>query len=74
MNETTGSVVTTLMDEALRSLSAEHRHAIVEAFYVNLSIREISRRERTSESAVRARLHDALRALQLAAVDGGVLG
>jgi RNA polymerase sigma-70 factor (ECF subfamily) len=67
-------VVTTLMTEALRSLSAEHRDAIVQAYYFNMSLREISRQEHTSESAVRARLHDALRALQLAAVDGGVLG
>jgi RNA polymerase sigma-70 factor (ECF subfamily) len=74
MNETAGSVVTTLMTEALRSLSAEHRDAIVQAYYFNMSLREISRRERISESAVRGRLHDALRALQLAAVDGGVLG
>jgi RNA polymerase sigma-70 factor (ECF subfamily) len=74
MNDAAGSVVTTLMTEALRSLSAEHRDAIVQAYYFNMSLREISRREHISESAVRTRLHDALRALQLATVDGGVLG
>jgi RNA polymerase sigma-70 factor, ECF subfamily len=60
------------VNEALRSLSAEHRSAIVQAYYLNLSLRETSRRERISESAARARLHYALRALQLAATEVGV--
>jgi RNA polymerase sigma-70 factor, ECF subfamily len=69
---TAGSVVAPIMNEALRSLSAEHRYAIVQAYYFNLSLREVSRRERISESAVRARLHYALRALKLATMEGGV--
>ena len=67
------SVVTTIMNEALRSMSAEHRDAIVQAYYLRVPLQEISRGERISDSAARARLHDALRTLRLMALDGGIL-
>jgi DNA-directed RNA polymerase specialized sigma24 family protein len=69
-----GSAGTTAMNEALRSLSAEHRNAIVQAFYFDVPLQEISRGERISDSAVKARLHDALRALHLVAIESGIVG
>jgi RNA polymerase sigma-70 factor (ECF subfamily) len=64
----------TTMNEALRSLSAEHRDAIVKAYYFNTSLQEISHGERLSDGAAKARLHDALRALHLVVMDSGIVG
>jgi RNA polymerase sigma-70 factor, ECF subfamily len=52
--------------EALRSLSAEHRAAIIRIHYRNESVSEFARRENISETTVKVLLHDALHALQRA--------
>ena len=67
------SLAATTMDEALRSLSAEHQAAIVRVHFLNESLSEFARHERISEAAVKSRLHDALHALRLAVQDRGVL-
>lgn len=72
MNATAGSALTPTMNEALRSLSAEHRDAIVQAYYFHASLQEISRSQRISDSAAKARLHDALRALHRVVMDNGI--
>ena len=68
-----GPVATTLLYEALRSLSAEHRSAIVQAYYVEASPEEAPSAGRMSDSEAKARLHDALRALHGVALDSGIL-
>ena len=59
--------------EALKSLSAEHRGAIIRAHFLKESMSEFARRERISGAAAKSRLHDALHALRLAVRDRGVL-
>ena len=68
-----GSVATTVLYEALRSLSPEHRSAIVQAYYVEASSEQTPSGGRMSDSAVKARLHDALRALHVVAMNSGIL-
>jgi len=60
------------MNEALRSLSAEHRGAIFRVHFLNESMSEFARHERISEAAAKSRLHDALHALRLAVQDRAV--
>jgi RNA polymerase sigma-70 factor (ECF subfamily) len=62
------------MNEALRSLSAEQRDAIIQAYYLDVPLQEISRAGRISDSAVKARLHDALRAVHVVAMESGIVG
>lgn len=59
--------------EALRSLSAEHRGAIIRVHFLKESLSEFARRERISGATARSLLHDALHALRLAVRDRGVL-
>jgi RNA polymerase sigma-70 factor, ECF subfamily len=59
------------VDQALRSLNAEHRAAILRVHFLNESLTEFARRERLSEATVKSRLHDALHALRLNVEDRG---
>jgi RNA polymerase sigma-70 factor (ECF subfamily) len=59
------------VDQALRSLSAEHRAAILRVYFLNESMTEFARRERLSQATVKSRLHDALHALRLNVGDRG---
>jgi RNA polymerase sigma-70 factor (ECF subfamily) len=59
--------------EALKSLSAEHRGAIIRVHFLEDSLSEFARRERISGATAKSRLHDALHALRLAVRDRGVL-
>lgn len=61
-----------LVADALQSLSAEHRQAVVNAFYLGKSAVEIAREENIPEGTVRSRMHYALRALRLAMQERGV--
>jgi RNA polymerase sigma-70 factor, ECF subfamily len=61
-----------LVADALQSLSPEHRHAVISAYYLGQSAAEIARRENIPEGTVRSRVHYALRALRLALQERGV--
>jgi|GEM_PF-6131793 len=64
---------TATIREALRSLSAEHRGAIIRVHFLKESLSEFARGERISGATARSLLHDALHALRLAVRDRGVL-
>jgi len=61
-----------LLSDALLSLSAEHRAAVVGAYYLGRSAAEIARQEHIPEGTVRSRVHYALRALRLSLQERGV--
>jgi RNA polymerase sigma-70 factor (ECF subfamily) len=61
-----------LVADALRSLSAEHRQTVVNAYYLGRSAAEVAREEGIPEGTVRSRMHYALRALRLAMQERGV--
>lgn len=60
-----------ILSDALSSLSAQHRSAIVGAYYLGHSISEIARREDVPEGTIKSRLHYALRALRLSLQERG---
>lgn len=60
-----------ILSDALSSLSAQHRSAIVGAYYLEHSISEIARREGVPEGTIKSRLHYALRALRLSLQERG---
>jgi DNA-directed RNA polymerase specialized sigma24 family protein len=64
---------TATIHEALTSLSAEHRGAIIRVHFLKESLSEFARRERISGATAKSRLHDALQALRLAVRSRGVL-
>jgi DNA-directed RNA polymerase specialized sigma24 family protein len=61
------------LSDALMSLPAEHRVAVVRAYYLGQTVADVAAIERIPEGAVRARLHHGLRALRIALQDRGVL-
>jgi RNA polymerase sigma-70 factor (ECF subfamily) len=61
-----------LIEEALASLSFEHRAVIVRAYYGGRSISEVAHEFDIPEGTVKSRLHYGLRALRLALQEKGV--
>ena len=61
-----------LIEEALASLSFEHRAVIVRAYYGGRSIAEVAREFDIPEGTVKSRMHYGLRALRLALQEKGV--
>lgn len=61
-----------LVVDALRSLSAEHRTAIVECYYGGRTAAEVGERLGVAAGTVKSRLHYGLRALRLALEERGV--
>jgi RNA polymerase sigma-70 factor (ECF subfamily) len=61
-----------LIEEALASLSFEHRAVIVRAYYGGRSIAEVAEEFEIPEGTVKSRLHYGLRALRLALQEKGV--
>ncbi len=61
-----------LIEEALASLSYEHRAVIVRAYYGGRSIAEVAHEFDIPEGTVKSRLHYGLRALRLALQEKGV--
>jgi RNA polymerase sigma-70 factor (ECF subfamily) len=53
----------TTVAEALHSLSAEDRAAVIRAYYFGQSVPDIARLEQLPEDTVKSRLHDALHSL-----------
>ena len=61
-----------LVEEALMTLSVEHRAVIVHAYYGGCTVAEVARRLGIPEGTVKSRLHYGLRALRLALQEKGV--
>jgi RNA polymerase sigma-70 factor (ECF subfamily) len=70
-NETDSVLDAWILSDALSSLSASHRSAIVSAYYLGHSITEIARQEGVPEGTIKSRLHYALRALRLSLQERG---
>ena len=61
-----------LIEEALATLSYEHRSVIVRAYYGGRSIAEVAHECDIPEGTVKSRMHYGLRALRLALQEKGV--
>ncbi len=61
-----------LIEEALASLSYDHRAVIVRAYYGGRSVAEVARELDIPEGTVKSRLHYGLRSLRLALQEKGV--
>jgi RNA polymerase sigma-70 factor, ECF subfamily len=61
-----------IVADALKSLSPDHRTAIVRAYYLGQTVADIAREEQIPEGTVKSRLHYALRALRIALQERGV--
>ena len=61
-----------VLADALKSLSSEHRNAIVRAYYLGQTVADIAAKEQIPEGTVKSRLHYALRALRIALQERGV--
>ena len=70
-DETDSALDAWILSDALSSLSAQHRSAIVSAYYLGHSISEIARQEGVPEGTIKSRLHYALRALRLSLQERG---
>ena len=55
-----------LLSDALMSLSADHRIAVVRAYYLGETVAETAAHEQTPEAMIKSRLHYALLALRIA--------
>ena len=62
-----------ILSDALLSLSADHRTAIVRAYYLGQTVADIAQQEGIPEGTVKSRLHYALRALRIALQERGVV-
>ncbi len=62
-----------VLAEALKSLSADHRTAIVRAYYFGQTVADIAEHERIAPGTVKSRLHYGLRALRMALQERGVV-
>jgi RNA polymerase sigma-70 factor (ECF subfamily) len=58
----------------LKALSAEHRNAIVRAYYLGQSVADIAAAEGIAVGTVKSRLRYALRALRTALQERGAVG
>ncbi|MBN9195634.1 MAG: RNA polymerase subunit sigma, partial [Microbacterium sp.] len=61
-----------LIEEALRTLSAEHRAVILTAYYRGRSVAQTAAELDIPEGTVKSRLHYGLRAMRLALQERGV--
>lgn len=62
-----------VLSDALKSLSADHRTAIVRAYYLGQTVADIAQQEGIPPGTVKSRLHYALRALRMALHERGVV-
>jgi RNA polymerase sigma-70 factor, ECF subfamily len=63
-----------VLSDALKSLSTDHRTAVVRAYYLGQTVADIAQAEQLPEGTVKSRLHYALRALRIALQERGVVG
>lgn len=62
-----------ILSDALKSLSRDHRVAVLRAYYFGQTIAEIAASEHVPEGTIKSRLHYALRALRNALQEKGVV-
>jgi RNA polymerase sigma-70 factor, ECF subfamily len=62
-----------ILSDALLSLSADHRTAIVRAYYLGQTVADIAQHEQIPPGTVKSRLHYALHALRIALQERGVV-
>ncbi|MDT5007188.1 MAG: polymerase sigma-70 factor, subfamily [Mycobacterium sp.] len=62
-----------MLSDALLSLSADHRVAVVRAHYLGQTVGDIAAHEEISEGTVKSRLHYASRSLRSALQERGVI-
>lgn len=62
-----------ILADALKSLSQDHRTAIVRAYYLGQTVADIAQHERIPEGTVKSRLHYALRALRDSLQERGIV-
>ncbi len=73
MPDTTDLALTNwLLEEALLTLTLEHRITLIGAYHLGLSTKELAARDGVAEGTVKSRLHYAVRALRLALQERGV--
>jgi RNA polymerase sigma-70 factor (ECF subfamily) len=61
-----------ILADALKTLSPDHRNAIVRAYYLGQTVADIAEHEQVAVGTVKSRLHYALRALRNALQERGV--
>ena len=64
---------TWILSDALMSLSADHRVAVVRGYYLGQSVADIAAHQQIPEGTVKSRLHYALRALRITLQEKGVV-
>ena len=62
-----------ILSDALKSLSRDHRVAVVRAYYLGQTVADIAAQEQIPEGTVKSRLHYALRSLRIALQERGVV-
>ena len=62
-----------ILSDALMALSADHRVAVVRAYYLGQTVAEIAAHDHSPEGTVKSRMHYALRALRIALQERGVI-
>ncbi len=62
-----------ILADALKSLSADHRTAIVRSYYLGQTVADIARLEDVPPGTIKSRLHYALRALRIALQERGAV-
>lgn len=62
-----------ILADALKSLSADHRTAIVRSYYLGQTVADIARSENVAPGTIKSRLHYALRGLRIALQERGVV-
>ncbi|GFG50864.1 RNA polymerase subunit sigma [Mycolicibacterium agri] len=62
-----------ILAEALKSLSRDHRAAVVCSYYLGQTVAEIAASEHVPEGTIKSRLHYALRALRISLQEKGVV-
>jgi RNA polymerase sigma-70 factor (ECF subfamily) len=71
-DETDASLSKWLLQDALKSLSREHRTVVIGAYHLGLPIAELAAQAGVPEGTIKSRLHYGLRALRLALQERGV--
>lgn len=64
-------LVSWVVTDALRQLSADHRQVLLECYYASRPVKEVAERLGIPEGTVKSRTHYALRALRLAIEERG---
>ncbi len=73
VRDTTEQALTNwLLEDAIQTLTDEHRLTLIGAYYLGLTTKELAARYGVPEGTIKSRLHYAVRALRLALQERGV--